>query len=226
MDIDNELKQTLEQLLKLCRDFDIQPRLIGGLAVRGFARRKRYTHDIDLASKRYDKPNLVTILKQMGFEYQDQSQFEGVKASKRFGSKTVEIHIAIDRVWDMTSNQTYTPSSDSAEVPIDDAGDLLALAVSAEDLLILKLMPLRDRDLSDVIALLLDLPDINAHTFWANCERTDITSHIAVQLRKLEAALKSGDFREAWADYYGEPLSKRDILFAIDKIHSLLKTKP
>ncbi len=206
MDIDNELKQTLEQLLKLCRDFGIQPRLIGGLAVRGFARRKRYTHDIDLATRRNDKPNLVSILKQMGFDYQDQSQFEGVKASKRIGNKTVEIHIAIDRVWDMTSNQIYTPSSESTEVPIDDAGDLIALAVSAEDLLILKLMPLRDRDLSDVIALLLDLSNIDAQTFWANCKRTGTTSRIAAQLRRLENALKSGDFREAWAEYYGESL--------------------
>lgn len=226
MDIDNELKQTLEQLLELCRDFGIQPRLIGGLAVRGFARRKRYTHDIDLASSRYDKPNLVTILKEMGFDYQDQSQFEGVKASKRIGNKTVEIHIAIDRLWDMVSNRTYTPSSGSAEVPIDEAGDLLAPAVSAEDLLILKLMPLRDRDLCDVIALLLDLPEIDAHKFWANCERTDNTTHIAAQLRKLENALKSGDFREAWAEYYDEPLPKRDILLAIDKIRALLKMKP
>ena len=68
MDIDNELKQTVEQLLKLCRDFGIQPRVIGGLAVRGFARRKRFTHDIDLAATRYDKPNLITVLKQMGLK--------------------------------------------------------------------------------------------------------------------------------------------------------------
>jgi hypothetical protein len=126
----------------------------------------------------------------------------------------------------MVSNRTYTPSSGSAEVSIDEAGDLLAPAVSAEDLLILKLMPLRDRDLCDVIALLLDLPAIDANTFWANCERTDNTSHIAAQLRKLENALKSGEFREAWAEYYGESLPKRDILFAIDKIRSLFKTKP
>lgn len=226
MDIDNELKQTLEQLLKLCRDFSIQPRLIGGLAVRGFARRKRYTHDIDLASSRFEKSNLVTILKQMGFDYQDQSQFEGVKASKRIGNKTVEIHIAIDRLWDMVSNRTYTPSTECAEVPIDEAGDLLAPAVSAEDLLILKLLPLRDRDLCDIIALLLDLPGIDASTFWANCERTDNTNHIAAQLRKLENALKSGSFREAWAEYYGEPLPKRDILYAIDKLREILRTKP
>jgi len=119
MDIDNELKQTAEQLFKLCRDFGIQPRVIGGLAVRGFARRKRFTHDIDLAVVRFDKPNLITVLKQMGFNYQDQSQFEGIKAGKRIGNKTIEIHIAVDRVWDMTSNQTYTLSIDSVEVAID-----------------------------------------------------------------------------------------------------------
>ncbi len=226
MDLDHELKQTLEQLLKLCRDFGIQPRLIGGLAVRGFARRKRYTHDIDLTSSRFDKPNLVAVLKQMGFDYQDQSQFEGVKASKRIGNKTVEIHIAIDRVWDMTSNQTYTISSNSAEVSIDETGALLAPVVSAEDLLILKLMPLRDRDMCDVIALLLDLPNIDAHMFWVNCERTDNTTHITVQLKKLENALKSGDFREAWAEYYSEPLPRREIFLAIEKIRAVLKMKP
>ena len=211
--------------MKLCRDFAIHPRVIGGLAVRGFARRKRFTHDIDLAISRYDKPNLITILKQMGFDYQDQTQFEGVKASKRVGKTVVEIHISVDRLWDMTSNQTYTLSTDSAEVPIDDAGDLIVPTVSAEDLLILKLMPLRDRDLSDVIALLLDVSDIDVPTFWINCERTDNTSHIATQLRNVENALKSGNFREAWADFYGEPLSKRDILSVVEKVRSLLRMK-
>ena len=193
--------------------------------MRGFARRKRFTHDIDLAINRHDKPNLIALLKQMGFEYQDQSQFEGVKASKRIGNTTIEIHITVERLWDMTSNRTYTPSPESAEVPIDDAGHLLAPTVSAEDLLILKLLPLRDRDLSDVIALLLDVPEIDAPVFWANCERTGNTRHITAQLAKLENALKSGGFREAWADYYGEPLSMRDILSVLEKTRSLLKAK-
>jgi hypothetical protein len=225
MDIDNDLKQTLEQFLNLCHEFGVRPRLIGGLAVRGFARRKRFTHDIDLAVGRHDKPNLIALLKQMGFAYQDQSQFEGVKASKRIGNTTVEIHISVERLWDMTSNQTYTLSPDSAERPIDEAGSLLAPIVSVEDLLILKLMPLRDRDLSDVIALLLDAPTIDARVVWANCERTGTTQHIATQLTKLEAALKSGDFRDAWADYYGESLSMRDILSVLEKVRLLLKAK-
>ena len=38
-------------------------------------------------------------------------------------------------------------------------------------------------------------------------------------------ALKSGDFREAWADYYGESLSMRDILSVLEKVRSLLKAK-
>ena len=225
MDIDSELKQTLIRFLELCRELDVHPRLIGGLAVRGFARRKRFTHDIDLAISLRDKPNLITLLKQMGFDYQDQSQFEGVKASKRIGNIAVEFHISVEKLWDMTSNQTYTLSSESVESPIDDDGELIAPTVSIEDLLILKLMPLRDRDLSDVIALLLDAPSIDARLFWENCARTDITRHIAAQLAKLEYSLKSGDFREVWADYYGEKLSMREALSALEQVRSLLKTK-
>ncbi len=226
MELDDELKQTLTHLLTLCREFGVRPRLIGGLAVRGFARRKRFTHDIDLAISRHDKPNLVAILKQMGFDYQDQSQFDGVKASKRIGEVAVEIHISVERLWDMTSNQTYTLSPDSDEVPIDDAGQLLAPTVSAEDLLILKLMPLRDRDQSDIIALLLDVPDIDARLFWVNCERTANTRHIVMQLKRIEKALTTGDFRDAWADYYGEPLPMRAILTVREKLRRLLKTQP
>ncbi|MBI3763656.1 MAG: nucleotidyltransferase [Chloroflexi bacterium] len=225
MEIASELKQTLAQFLELCREFGIHPRLIGGLAVRGLARRKRFTHDIDLAISRHDKPNLIALLKQMGFEYQDQTQFEGIKASKRIGEMAVEIHVSVERLWDMTSNQTYTLSPESVEVPIDEAGNLLAPTASAEDLLILKLMPLRDRDMSDVIALLLDVPDIDARVFWTNCERTGNTRHIAAQLAKLKNALKSGEFRHAWADYYGDPLPMRDILTVVERVRSLQKTK-
>ena len=225
VDIDRELKDALEQILELCREFDVHPRLIGGLAVRGFARRKRFTHDIDLAISRNDKPNFIMVLKRLGFEYQDLTKFEGVKATKRVGNTSVEIHISVERLWDMTSNQTYTLSPDSAHVAIDDAGNLVAPTVSVEDLLILKLMPLRDRDLGDVIALLLDLPAIDAKKFWANCERTNIPHHIAAQLIKLENALRSGNFREVWSEFYGAPLAAREVLVVIEKIRSLQKAK-
>ncbi len=224
--IDHELKQSLEELLQLCREYGVRPRLIGGLAVRGFARRKRFTHDIDLAINRHDQPNLIAILKQMGFDYQALTQFEGVKAAKRVGNTTVEIHISVERLWDMTSNQTYTLSSESAQVAVDDSASLLAPTVSAEDLLILKLIPLRDRDLCDIIALLLDAPAIDARKFWSDCERTANTHHIVAQLAKLENALKSGAFREAWTEFYGEQLSAHDVVVVLDKVRSIQKAKP
>ncbi len=89
VDIDRALKETLEQLLELCQQYDIRPRLIGGLAVRGYADRKRFTHDIDLAITRNDKPMFISILKQMGFEYQDVSRFVGSpQRTKHQGNKT------------------------------------------------------------------------------------------------------------------------------------------
>lgn len=216
----------MEQLLTLCEQYSVRPRLIGGLAVRGYAQRKRFTHDIDLAIQLHDKPMFVSILKQMNFEYQDLSRFEGIKATKQIGSTAVEIHISVEKLWDMTSNQTYTLSSASEDVSIDDAGKIVAPAVSAEDLLILKLMPLRDRDKSDVIALFLDLPQIDANTFWKNCERTSNTQHISAQLAKLENAIKNGSFRAAWQDFYGTPLSMRQVALVLEKVRTLLKAKP
>jgi len=112
MEIQQELKTTLEQLLEMCRDFQCFPVVIGGLAVRGYTQRKRYTHDIDLAVSKRDKANLITILKRMGFDYQDETAFEGVKATKRIGNVTVEIHISVERLWDMESRREYTLSQD------------------------------------------------------------------------------------------------------------------
>lgn len=77
MKIDSELTTALQELIAACRDFQIVPRLIGGLAVRGYTLRKRYTHDIDLAVSKHDKANLVTILKRMGFDYQDETALMG-----------------------------------------------------------------------------------------------------------------------------------------------------
>ena len=62
----------------------------------------------------------------MGFDYQDLTQFEGVKATKRIGNAVVEFHISVERLWDMASNQTYTLSSDSMQAAVDDAGALKA----------------------------------------------------------------------------------------------------
>jgi hypothetical protein len=74
-----------------------------------------------------------------------------------------------------------------------------------------------------VIALLLDVPDIDTGKFRANCDRTQNTRHIAAQLTTLEQRLTSGEFREAWADYYGEPLAMRDILAVLEQVRTLQK---
>ena len=80
--------------------------------------------------------------------------------------------------------------------------------------------------MSDVIALLLDVPAIDARRFWTNCERTNNTRHIAAQLATVENALRSGDFREMWSEFYDERLSARSVLGVIDKVRLIQKAKP
>jgi hypothetical protein len=100
VELDPELEDVLRQLFKACDEFQIAPRLIGGLAVRGHTNRKRYTHDIDLAVGREDKATLIAILKSMGFEYRDQTAFGGVKAWQQIGKVMVELHISVDILLD------------------------------------------------------------------------------------------------------------------------------
>jgi len=226
VEIDPELKTALQKLLDACREFQIMPRLIGGLAVRGYTHRKRYTHDIDLAISKRDKANLVTILKRMGFDYQDETAFEGVKASKRVGDMTVEIHISVEKLWDMRSGQEYVLSPKTAAVPVDERGEVVAPAPSVEDLLILKLLPLRDRDIGDVIGLILDNPDLDATAFWQNCDRTGNTAYVRQRLDELEQSLKTGGFRDAWQADYGEPRSISEIRMVLDRVRKLKRAKP
>ncbi len=226
MELDPELENVLQQLFAACDVFQIAPRLVGGLAVRGYTRRKRYTHDIDLAVDRQDKANLVAILKQLGFEYQDQTAFKGVKAWRQIGNATVEFHIAIDRLWDMRSQHEYVLSAVIARVPVDERGEILSPVPAVEDLLILKLLPLRDQDMADVVALLLDNPGLDATAFWENCQRTGNTEHILHRLTELEQRLKDGTGHRVWQAYYAVDLSVSEALAVLQRAQSLRKSRP
>ena len=225
MELDHELEDVLRQLFEACDEFQITPRLIGGLAVRGHTKRKRYTHGIDLSVGREDKANLIAILKSMGFEYRDQTAFGGVKAWQQIGKVPVELHISVDRLWDMRSERHYVLSPVVVRVTVDEQGEILTLAVPVEDLLILKLLPLRDQDLADVIELLLDKPELNVNVFWENCQRTDNTDHILRRLSKVEQVLKDGTFRRAWRGYYTEDISPVETLVVTRAVELLKKAK-
>ena len=85
----------------------------------------------------------------------------------------------------------------------------------------MKLLPLCDQDLADVIALLLDNPDLDATVFWENCHRTGNTDHVLHQLNELEQGLKDGTFRQAWRTSYPEDVRLSETLSVIQAVQSL-----
>ncbi len=99
-------------------------------------------------------------------------------------------------------------------------------STAVEDLLILKLLPLRDQDLADVIALLLDNSELEVKAFWENCQRTGNTDHVLRRLSEVEETLKDGTFRQSWQNYYPESLSLSETLTVIRAVESLRKVKP
>lgn len=138
---------------------------------------------------------------------------------------TVEIHIAVERLWDMRSTHEYAWSPDLTEVSLDEEGTLVVPAVPVEELLILKLLPLRDRDVVDIIALILDNPDMDAAAFWRHCQRTGNEAHISKRLDELAQMLNSGTFRDVWQAEYGEPLSLAQVRVVLDRVRKLKRSK-
>jgi len=136
------------------------------------------------------------------------------------------VHIAVERLWDMRSGREYTLSPAIVEVAVDEASELSALATSVEDLLILKLLPLRDQDMADVIALILDNPTIDGDRFWDNCRRTGNSEHVHQRLQVVEENLAKGTFRDVWHRFYGYSLSRSDVLDVLQTIRRLRKAGP
>ena len=69
--------------------------------------------------------------------------------------------------------------------------------------------------MADVIALILDNPDLDVEGFWQNCQRTSNVDYVFRRLEMLQRALKSGTFRDPWQMLYVQPLS-------MAQVHSVL----
>ena len=231
-ELEQELLRNLTQIIARSEELECHPLLIGGYAVRAYARmRKRFTEDLDLVISRHDQGNFITTLKALGYEYRPETAFGGIKATKPVAERFLELHISIDKVWDISSDKTYPLSEDtfaSGQLrPIEPYSEGLetivqAPVISLEDLLILKLMTLRELDTIDTIALLLENPEqVNIASYRRKVVTAELTQHINARIETISQLLKSGQANEVWKKYMGTDLSRKEtetVLTALKKL--------
>ncbi len=232
-ELEQELLRNLAQIIARSEELECHPLLIGGYAVRAYTKkRKRFTEDLDLVISRHDQGNFIATLKALGYEYRPETAFGGIKATKPVAGQSLELHISVDKVWDISSDKTYPLPEDifvSRQLrPIEPYSERLKTIVRApviplEDLLILKLMTLRELDTIDTIALLLENPEqVNIASYRRKVVTAELTQHINARIEAISQLLKSGQASEVWKRYMSTDLSSREIETAMTALKKLV----
>lgn len=232
-ELERELLRNLAQIIGRSQELECRPLLIGGYAVRAYARmRKRFTEDLDFVISRHDQGNFIAVLKALGYEYRPETAFGGLKATKPMAGRSLELHISVDKVWDISSDQTYPlpeDTFDSGQLRVVESysGEMEATVqvpvIPLEDLLILKLMTLRELDTVDTIALLLENSEqVHIASYRGKVVIAKLTQHINARIEVISQLLKSGQANEVWKKYMGTDLSSGEIRTALTALKKLV----
>lgn len=222
----------LKRILKETERWNLKLSVIGGYAVRAYTRGYRYTKDIDLIAEKREKGRLIALLKSLGYGIKE-TQF-GLSGSKNTDIGFIDLHIAINEVWDISTDKKYDgieilKDSNIKEVSgySDDARKIKinVPVASVEDLLILKLMTKgRERDIVDVISLLIDRYDyLDLRKFSLKCLKHDLDKHIKNRIFRIIALIRTHELSRVWFGITGQKLMRKTESELINKLKGMEK---
>jgi hypothetical protein len=200
--VEDRLLSELGVLLEACRQSNVTVFVIGGFGVRAYGSLLRRTLDLDLAVAARVWPALAEVLKAQGYHVSSAGIW--TTATKGEDEDAFEIHIAVDDVVDVQSAARYPVGIEpGVRRPLPDA-DIVLPVFTLEGLLITKLMALRDNDIVDVVALLLQHAEqVDVERFWSQVEEARLLALLNDRLAELEEVLQSEEVNAIWWDRLG-----------------------
>lgn len=132
------------------------------------------------------------------------------RAERGTGEGRRVVDVAVERVVDMASFESYPITPERAVWRAEGAGPKIPVP-SLEELLVLKLLAHRDKDMLDVIALLRDAGPVDGERFWQGIDLEDVEVPARRGYLVLMAEIRSGGLQQLWEDRFGEPLEPRDL---------------
>jgi len=213
IELERKSLEDLKKLVEQAQEWDLKLVLIGGYAVRAYTKPRRFTKDLDFVTIRKGLGQMKGFLHYMNYEYKSGELW--LSGSKRLDETWIDLHMSIDSVHDITTGYDYpiTPdffqNSQKRKITayFEENSHMLIKAqiCPIEDLLIMKLIPLRDKDLVDVIALILDSYDqINPSRFCQNIDEANLRAHINSRLTALFLQIKRKErINRSWRSITG-----------------------
>jgi hypothetical protein len=213
-----ELKAIIEESAKR----GIKVFVIGAFCVKAYDCLLRESHDLDLAVAGDEFASLAQLLKDLGFFVHPKNIW--VTAEKQIGEALVAVHIAVDEILDLNSQNSF-PIRDEKKVFLkSDKVGFGIPALSLSGLLITKLISFRENDIVDVVSILMNrFDELSAQELYFKAEGSNNLLTIRRRLTELREFFESDEIDAIWYIRANRVLSAEEKAALLNKITKLLK---
>ncbi|WP_170319825.1 nucleotidyl transferase AbiEii/AbiGii toxin family protein [Polyangium spumosum] len=217
------LQSELIAILAEARQRSIPLVVLGAFAVRTYLRApdQRFTHDVDLLALPDALDALGELLTSRGYHVYRSAPWW--RAERGSGKERVLLDIASGAVVDMASFESYPLAPTEARQRAEPGGEPIPVP-ALEDLLAMKILSHRDKDILDVVALLRDAGDtIEKDRFRAQIEARDLELPLRRGYLEIVASIESGELARLWELRTGAPPPDDLLPDAVSRLHDLFR---
>ena len=196
--------------------------VIGAFCVKAYDSLIRESHDLDLAVVGETFDLLAQLLKELGFSVHPRNIW--VTAEKQIDDQQVAIHIAVNEILDLNSQNSYSIRDEKTSFLQPSELDFEIPALSLSGLLITKLISFRENDIVDIVSLLTNkFEELNAQELYLKAVDSNNLQVIQQRLLELRELFESDEIDAIWYIRLNRTLSAEVKATLIDKINKLLK---
>lgn len=215
----------LQAILESCERERVPVFVIGAFSVHAYDSLIRISKDLDFVVASGHWPALKAILESLGYVVTPREMW--ATAVKTAADSPIEVHIAIDGVTDFNTGAVYPVGSRSPELRRLPGADFAIPVLPLEEVLITKLLALRDKDVIDLVQLLSEhSEEIAATRFWDRLELAGLTTTLREQLKNFEDMFISGEIISIWYEQMKDTLPDSRKKTALQVVRRLLKHRP
>lgn len=220
------LEKELQAILAACEQIPISVLVVGAYSIRAYDCLLRVSQDLDLAVRSENWQALKNILTSQGYSIVSDGTF-WITAIKGSGESQIEINVALNGITDLNSASTFLITELRPEFRQPSGLDFPLPVLSLEGVFITKLIAQREKDVVDLLSILLLKPNhLNPQRFWYEAEESGLTRKLPSRLDELVKRIRDGEAMSIWYQQMELILSEAETESALAQLHRLQQSYP
>lgn len=221
----NKLEREVKTILEACQTCQIPLFVIGAFSIRAYDCLLRTSNDLDLAISHEHWLALQEVLTAQGYSLTHKAVW--IRATKTVEEEQIEVHIALDGITDFNSALTFLVTHHQPQFRQPSDLDFALPVLPLESVFISKLIAQRDKDIADLVAILL-LQQGNLHPshFWYEGEESGLSIQLLARLEELIERIERGEAMSIWFERTRAILSDTETQSVLTQLHQLRNAYP